>query len=128
MHNTLNFQIVNNNTLPVQVQVFAPPIPNKAPVPINITGFSIKWQLFQDTGTLPLITKSTLAGTIVITDAVNGIFNIMLNAADTVNLAQGNYLHEAVTVNSDGNPVTIVNNDPQISAGVVFIRQQLTVQ
>ena len=116
--------MVNNNTVSVQCQVL-----NSAGTPVNITGFTIKWQLFSnDTPPVALIAKSTGAASITITDGLNGIFNISILAADTVNIPQGHYAHEAVTTDLGGNPVTIVNNDPVVSAGSAFIRQQKTPQ
>lgn len=134
----LDFPIVANNTVPVLFTVFQQPSCPGAPVgqPVNITGFTIKWQVFNSqivNGVLvkvgaALITKSTGAGNITLSNPTIGQFTVSIAAADTVGLAQGGYIHEAVTVDGSGNPVTIVNNDSQISAGTMFIRQQYTPQ
>jgi hypothetical protein len=123
---SLNFRIVANNTIPVQFQVFEPPSYDGGPVgpPVNITGFTIKWQAQTPTP----ITKTTGAGSITLTNPTIGIFTVQIDAADTLNVAPGSYTHEAVTTDTDGNPVTIVNADPVISAGTMTIRKQYTVQ
>ena len=127
--NPLNFSIVNNNTVPVQFTVFKKPTAQyQTLVPVNITGFNIKWSAFDPGNTTPLITKSTGAGTILLTNPTQGIFVVLVRDEDTINIAEGDYLHEAVTVDLSGRPVTITNNDPTLAAGTMFLRQQLTVQ
>jgi hypothetical protein len=127
--NPLDFPLVTNNTVPVQFTAYYKPTARFVPpVPVNITGFIIKWQAFAPGSSIPVITKSTGAGSIVITNPTQGTFIVMVNAADTVNLAEGDYLHEAVTTDLSGSPVTITNNDPVLTAGTMFLRKQLTVQ
>src|ERR1039458_9370157 len=127
--NTLDFQMVGNNTVPVQFTVYRTPAQrNSTPIPIDITGYSIVWNMFSTItpSPVPVVTKSTGAGSIVITDGPAGVFLVNVLAADTVNLPQGYYTHEAVTVDLGGKPLTITNNDPLISAGQVFLRQEYT--
>lgn len=134
----LDFPIVANNNVPVQFTAYQQPTYPGAPVgpAINITGFTIKWQVFNSqivngvrvpVGSA-LITKSTGSGNITLNNPTLGQFLVQILAADTVGLTPGAYVHEAITTDQSGNPVTIVNNDAQISAGTMFIRQQYTVQ
>lgn len=127
---SLNFRLVANNTIPVQFQVFEPPAYDGGPKgpPVNITGFTIKWSAVDSAGKPIFAAKTTGAGSIVLTNPTLGIFTVTIDAADTVGVTPGNYTHEAVTTDTDGNPVTIVNDDPVISAGTMTIRKQYTVQ
>lgn len=79
-------------------------------LPLNLTGFTIEWGASRLSSTpsstnTPLIEKCTSDGTIIITDAANGIFEFTLNPADTVNL-YGLYTHQ-VRITDVGGAVTI---------------------
>ena len=80
-----NFQIWRGETLVVDCQVIDP-----AGTGINIAGFTIVWQL----GTA--LTKSTTAGTIVLTAPATGWFRFTLSSTETLALskAQSSYDHE----------------------------------
>lgn len=125
MPNELNFSIVANNNDTITIFVY-----DKDDDPVPLTGVYIKWQLFNAAGTV-LITKTTLAGQIAVVPGPDGIMNgagIAILAADTKGIVQGDYIHEAVTVDSGGNPVTVTDNDAILSYGTGFIRKQYTVQ
>ncbi len=123
MATNLNFAVVANNGLPVYIQAL-----DDSGSPVNISGFTIKWQVRAAAGQPALITKSTASATIAIINATQGIFGIPLLPADTVAMPQGYYIHEAVTTDVSGNPITITNNDPLLTYGTMYVRQQYTAQ
>ncbi|MEZ0263015.1 MAG: hypothetical protein ACAH80_18565 [Alphaproteobacteria bacterium] len=123
MKKPLDFSMVANNAKPVTMKAL-----DENDQPIDITGFAIKWQFFAKGDDTAKVTKSTTAGSIIITNGPAGDFAFTLEPEDTVDLDAGEYIHEAVTVDGDGDPVTITNNDPQLSAGKLTLRRQYTVQ
>ncbi len=116
----LDFQVVANNTVPLEITVL-----DENGDGVNGTGMSIKWQWFIPNRT---VTKSTSGGTITIVTANPLVISIPILASDTLGASEGYYPHEAVTVDSGGYPVTVTNNDPRLSWGTGFVRRQLTVQ
>lgn len=123
MSSPLDIKVVANNTIWVYATVNYPD-----GTPVDITGYTIKWQARRNPDAAPVITKSTLAGNIIIVSGINGQFGFQILASDTVNLPYGDYIHEAVTVDPTGSPVTMTNNDAQLTSGNLFIRQQYTAQ
>ncbi len=123
MKKPLDISMVANNARYVQVTAL-----NPDGSPVDITGFTIKWQAFKKGTPAALITKSTTDAKITITEGAAGKFTFWLNAADTKELDAGEYIHEAVTVDGAGKPVTLTNNDPQLTAGRLTIREQYTAQ
>lgn len=123
MKKPLDFAMVSNNARYVQLTALYPD-----GSPVDITGFTIKWAAFKKGSSDELITKTTAAGDITITEGEAGKFTFWLNANDTKDLDAGEYIHEAVTVDGDNKPVTLTNNDPQLTAGILTLRKQYTVQ
>lgn len=123
MKKQLDFSLVANNDRNIAMTAL---YPNGDPV--NLTGFGIKWQVFKKGSATPLITKSTADSSITIVDADAGKFSFWVYGSDTKLLDAGEYIHEAVTVDGAGHPVTLTNNDPQLTAGRLTLRQQYTVQ
>jgi len=123
MATELDFAVVANNNKSIYVQVL-----DANGNPLDISGYSIKWQARLQYGSPALITKSTAGGTLSLFNPTIGIFAIPILAADTKGMAQGSYIHEAVTVDGSGNPVTITNDDPLLSFGTMYVRQQYTAQ
>ncbi len=120
MAKELNFSVVANNTVSLEITVL-----DQDDNAIDGTGMAIKWQWFIPGMT---VTKSTALGTMSIKTADPLVLTIPILATDTLGAVQGSYAHEAVTVDINGYPVTITGNDPVLSAGVGFVRKQLTVQ
>ena len=83
--------------------------------PVNVTGWSIKWEMKMSKTSLADVTKTVGSG-IVIEDGLNGIFSVLINPDDTVYLEAGKYYHEAV----------ITNNE--FGAGQIILRDQITQQ
>jgi hypothetical protein len=123
MKTPLDLTVVANNDRFVPQAVKNP---DGSVCPIN--GFIIKWQVFKQGSKTALITKSTADGSITIVDAGAGLFAFWIRAADTKLLAAGDYIHEAVTVDTEGHPVTLTNNDYRLTAGKLTVRDQYTVQ
>lgn len=122
MTTSLDFAIVANNADVVTISVL-----DQNSAPVILTGQYIRWQLFDPDGNA-LITKDTSSGIAIVNSSL-GVANAMaiaINPADTIGIAQGNYVHEAVAVANSSSPVTITANDPILSAGSAFIRQQYT--
>ncbi len=117
----LNFEMVANNTVQLQVDVL-----DQNGDAVDGTGIlAIKWQWFIAGNT---ITKSLALGNISISTYNPLVFDIHLDAADTLGSPEGYYPHEAIATDVHGNPVTITDNNPQLTWGVGFLRRQLTVQ
>ena len=68
--------------------------------PKDITGATINWALQQVYKTI--IEKSITTGGIVITDATNGVFQILLLPIDTEGFSTGLYTHQALVIDNNG--------------------------
>ena len=121
MPSQLDVRIVKNNSITLQFLV-----KDKNEVPLNITDFIIKWQVKKTFKSEALITKSTGGHGISIIDAPNGAFSIVINAADTIDLPQGSYFHEAIVTDTQGKSVTLTDLD--LAVGVFYLREQYTPQ
>lgn len=120
---SLSFTVVANNTVPVELQVLT-----SSGALYDMSGFSGKWEA-KDAGnpTIALITKQTSNGSASISSAT---FAFNINSSDTVALQSGNYksyVHELTITDTGGNPITVTNNDPQLSWGVMTVRREWTV-
>ena len=118
----LDFQCVSNNNKTLYINVLDA---NGNPVNATSLSLSIKWTWFLPN--MP-VTKTTLANTLQVVTINPLVIGIPILATDTIGAVEGYYPHEAVTVDINGNPVTITNDDAVISAGVGYLRQQLTAQ
>lgn len=121
MTSSLDIRVVKHNDITIQYTV-----KDKSGNIVDLTGSHIKWQVKKTYKTDALITKQSDAGGIVITDAVNGVFSIILDAIDTLNIAPGDYKHEAIVTNSAGKSVTLT--DLGLSVGDFQLREQYTDQ
>ena len=118
MSTGLDFKIVANNDVLLQFTVV-----DSAGAVVSLVGASIKWEARLRTGAAAVLTKTTSSG-ISITNGANGIFQVTIDAADTITLA-GKYIHEAI-ITLSGDSVTLTNSD--VTAGTLTIREQNTVQ
>jgi hypothetical protein len=66
----------------------------------DITGATITWALQQVYKTI--IEKSTTLGGIAITDAIHGVFQILLLPIDTEGFSTGLYTHQAIVIDNNG--------------------------
>lgn len=76
----------------------------------NITGWTLQFTLRKQYGdTTALITKTTGAG-ITITDAANGVFQVTLASADTVNQELRPYVYDIQRTNAGNRTVLTIGN------------------
>lgn len=123
MSDNLNFAVVSNNSVTLDINVL-----DASGSPMNATALapmSVKWSWYIPNNT---ITKTTAGGTMSVTSYNPLVLSIPILSSETIASPQGTYPHEAVTVDVAGNPVTITNDDPQLSYGVGYLRKQLTAQ
>ncbi len=118
---TLDVKFVKNNDIKLKYSV-----KNDIGNPVNITGYTIKWEVKKTFDSMAYITKSTVFGNIVIEDGLNGIFSVLINAEDTINIPAGTYYHEAVITNLAGESVTLT--DSAVNVGQFVLREQYTQQ
>jgi hypothetical protein len=83
---------------------------------VDLTGATIAWQLAKSPGESALVSK-TIGSGIAVTDAVGGIFEITLDAADTAALS-GRHYHEAEVTDTSGKVSTVLT-------GAVLIKPEL---
>jgi hypothetical protein len=87
---------------------------------LDLTGgqlvFGLK-KLLSDTAVL--LTKSSPASGIVITNAVGGLATLTLNAADTANLSDGPYAFDVQFISASGKKSTVIT-------GTLFLIQHPT--
>lgn len=91
---------------------------SKAKLPKNITGVTARWQLAANIGDAPLLSKTSPASGIVITDPENGLLTVTVPKEDTANLAVGAYWHEVQLDDADGNRTTVLQ-------GRLYVKDQL---
>lgn len=100
-------------------------VTDKAGSAVDITGFTIKYQVRKSVGTEPVITKTNSSG-ITLNNPTQGIFTVLVDAADTKFLVTGAYYHEAVMTDLFGNSTTLT--DSALSFGILNLRDQIAVQ
>lgn len=123
MSGNLNFTVVANNFISIVISVL-----KQDGTPFDMTGFSAIWQLLDPVTNKSLVTKKTSDSSLTIS---TNTLNFSLLPADTVGLQNGDYKsynHEAIVIDSSGNPVTITNSDSRLSWGTATVRKELTVQ
>jgi hypothetical protein len=76
-HKTLRFQVTDNST---------------PPVPLDITGWVVDWKVSLTNSGDRLFTKSVGSG-IALTTPLQGILDVSINAADTLTLVPGTYFY-----------------------------------
>jgi hypothetical protein len=77
---------------------------------VDLTNSDIAWVLAESVSASPAVSKDTAGGGIVVTDALNGEFEIKIDPSDTESLS-GTYYHEAELTDSAGNESTILVGD-----------------
>lgn len=118
MTTALDITVVQGNNIKL---IFT--VRNKAGIPVDITGYYIKWQIRKSNRTEPFGIKTTSEDTITIIDAPNGRFQIILGTFDTV-VAPGDYIYEAIAVDPSGNAVTL--RDFNLQPGKFTILERFT--
>ena len=86
---------------------------DKADVVVNITGATIKFGLYDIVSNAEILAKTVGSG-IVITDAVNGLYEVTVDAADTAAL-DGRHFHET--------EMTLVGDIRTVMVGIVNIKK-----
>jgi hypothetical protein len=105
-----NFEMIAGNTKSLTVTVTT-----SAGAIVNLTGASIRWVLRYTSGS---IMKSTTDENIFVATPSSGVFQIVIDAGDTVGLS-GNYAHEAEITDSNGNVSTIFTGIATIVRGLI---------
>jgi hypothetical protein len=106
-----NLEMVQGDTRKVVVTVY-----DQIDTPLNITGCDITWILYKSPSTIKL-TKTVDSG-IVLTSPLLGVFEILLESEDTINLL-GEYKHECRLEDVSNNASTIFTGSFKISASVI---------
>lgn len=124
MTNPLDFPIITNNDIGVQINVTKMSDGSA----VDLMGATIKWQMFAPGTGTPVITKSGIQ-ILILDQAVNrGSFAFTLTETDTVTFPAGAYQHEAVITFSDLSVKTVSNGDLTLTPGMINVRKQLTSQ
>lgn len=66
----------------------------------DLTSATITWKLFLRSDKVTAKISKTVGSGVTITDATNGVFQVALAAADTAELAAGDYIQECEVVDS----------------------------
>lgn len=93
---------------------------------INITDFTVIWEVKKSYLAPALITKKTGGHGIVVTNGSAGQFQVTLDASDTANLAPISYFHQATLGDNSGKHVTLTGLGG--SAGTFTLLPQIAVQ
>ncbi len=114
-----NFSLFKGNALTVEII-----ISDDANDPINLTGFTVNWSTSRLSprgcfSSTPVIEKCSGLGSLIITDAVNGLVEFTLLGADTESLSPGNYSHQIVIIDGSGNSTTV-------TTGIMVLDPSLT--
>lgn len=119
MASSLDTRVKKNNKFKLIFNV-----KNRAGTAINITDFTIKYEVRKTVTSDAVISKTTDDSNtdILLTDPVSGAFTIDVLAADTKDLPAGEYFHEVVLVDTFGNATTLTD------LGVGFPRLYLVDQ
>lgn len=75
--------------------------------PINLAGANIIWAMQMQHKDGPIEVRKQTGDGITITDPTNGIFEVLLEPADTQDLPTGRYYHEAEVMDASGNVAVI---------------------
>lgn len=119
----LNAKMVKNNNV-----TFTITVKDNNDAVINITGYTVKYQIRQLKTAVVVITKSTGGNGVTIPTGTDGKFVVTLDDSDTLNVDPGTYIHEAVLMDTTGNYVTLTNDDDDLTYGTLTIREQYTAQ
>lgn len=103
-----DFVLYQGDTKILRVEVF-----DTEGNPKNIAGASILWGMYVFTQPQIVLTKSTSGG-ITITDAINGIFEVQIDSADSLDLEPDFYGHEAEVTDIAGNVSTIFTGTVEV--------------
>ena len=107
-----DFQMFAGNTRVVRIAV-----KGETGAPVDITGGTVKWILARTMTGAPLVEKATGAGVELVNPAA-GTFSVTLDPADTADLEDGVYYHEA-EVTLDGAISTSVSGPVLIERGAI---------
>lgn len=88
-------------------------------IPKSIVGVTAQYAIARKIGDTPVISKSSPASGIVLTDPENGVMQITVPKEDTSSLL-GTYWHEVQVIDGDGNRTTV-------GQGRITFRPQLIV-
>lgn len=92
-------------------------IKDEAGVVVNIAGFTVEWKMFDRNG-VEILSKSTGAGSITLSDPANGVCDVTVDSADTTAL-EGVFKHELDGIDGSSNRATL-------AGGVVRIPKRRT--
>jgi hypothetical protein len=90
---------------------------------VSMVGSNVFWSAFKQSFGVPqrsdLVIKKTSDFGIQVTDSALAKFTVSLEEADTVDLDPGNYYHEAVIVDTEGDQVTVTTGIMTITQTVI---------
>lgn len=107
-----NFEWTSGDDLPFEIEVT-----DQNDVAEDLTGASITWAMARRPTSSILLTKTVGSG-ITITDAVNGLFLVKLDAADGENF-RGDYYHEAEVVFASGDKRTVARGTISVPVDLI---------
>jgi hypothetical protein len=87
---------------------------------VNLTGATLVWKLANAPDGAVLVTKSSTAGEIVVTNAAGGLGKVVLPGSDTATLGGGVYYHELGITDSSGNDEVAFVGNCTIKRSAVF--------
>lgn len=110
-----NFQMTAGDTVALDIQVSD--LNND---PIDLDGATGTWAMAKSVEGPAIVTKTVGAGGIVILDpSSDGILEITLLVADTINLLPGVYYHELQIVDAGGDTSTVIRGNITVSAALI---------
>jgi hypothetical protein len=84
---------------------------------VSLIGATIRWQLSKASRKTALISKEIGAG-ITVTDAAGGLYTVLLEPVDTLDL-QGTFYYEVEVVDADGRVSTVRRGEIEIERGLI---------
>jgi hypothetical protein len=92
---------------------------------IDITGFTVKYQIKKSVKADSVLTKTTGNG-VVLSNPSAGVFTVTIDADDTKFLQACSYYHEAILTDLDNKSTTLT--DSEFSFGSLTLREQIAIQ
>lgn len=91
--------------------------------PKNLTGITVQWALTKFKGgkatKAPVLSKTTVGGAgVQITNAVGGLCEVTIDAADTINLQPGDYYHELEVIDGSGRKLVVATGPVTLKLNV----------
>lgn len=86
---------------------------------VDLTGVQgIRWHMARSVNDRPATVEKSLGSGIAVTDAVNGVFTVTLDSADTED-ERGDFYHEAEVIDENGNVSTVLTGAVTINPALI---------